>query len=334
MRLLVFLLLLPLIFGCQRTPEVSTDSGGDTAMPAYGSVPKPDPVKLASESLPNLIRWNDKVYSGGQPAGRPGFAELSSLGVRTVISVDGARPELELARQFELRYVHLPHGYDGIPRHRVLELAKAVETLPGPIYIHCHHGKHRSPAAAAVACGSLGWIEAGQAVAGLRLAGTHPKYRGLYQSVQETETLGSDELVQNVTEFKEVVELAPLAERMVELELTYSRLEELAAIGWRSSEVEDDAKAAHEALVLREHYTELLRDASLSRDAAPYDAESFIKLLKASEVHARALERELANNRLNLDERKKRFTQVQQDCIECHERIRDVPLSEKRSAVF
>lgn len=334
MRFLVVLVLLTWTCGCQRTSEVSMDSGVDPAKPVHGSNPNPRPMKLASESLPNLIRWNDKVYSGGQPAGRLGFAELSSLGVKTVISVDGARPELDLAHQFELHYVHLPHGYDGIPKHRVLELAKAVETLPGPIYIHCHHGKHRSPAAAAVACGSLGWIDAGQAVAVLQLAGTHPKYRGLYQSVQETETLSSDELAQDVIEFKEAVDLAPLAERMVELELTYSRLEELAAVGWQSSEVDDDAKAAHEALVLREHYTELLREASQSRDAVPDDAGLFVKLLRASEAHAKTLEQELGDNRLNLDEREKRFRQVQQDCVECHERIRDVPLSEKRSAVF
>ncbi len=30
--------------------------------------------------------------------------------------------------------------------------AKAVRDLPGKIYIHCHHGKHRSAAAAATAC--------------------------------------------------------------------------------------------------------------------------------------------------------------------------------------
>ena len=44
-------------------------------------------------------------------------------------------------------------------RQRVEEIATAVQTLPGPIYIHCHHGKHRSPAASAAACVGAGLIE-------------------------------------------------------------------------------------------------------------------------------------------------------------------------------
>ena len=71
--------------------------------------------------------------------------------MQTVISVDGAKPDLEAARKHGLRYVHLPHGYDGVPAPRGDELAIALRTLEGPIYVHCHHGKHRSPAAAGVA---------------------------------------------------------------------------------------------------------------------------------------------------------------------------------------
>ena len=102
--------------------------------------------------LPNAYRLHPRVISGGQPEGEQAFARLKELGVKTVISVDGARPEVELARKYGLRYVHLPHGYDGVPDERASELAKAVRDLPGPVYIHCHHGKHRSPAAATVAC--------------------------------------------------------------------------------------------------------------------------------------------------------------------------------------
>ena len=107
--------------------------------------------KLPARHLPNALQVHLQVISGGQPEGEAGFAELKGLGIKTIISVDGAKPDLELAKKFGLRYVHLPHGYDGIPEERVEELAKAVRDLPGPIYIHCHHGKHRSPAAASAA---------------------------------------------------------------------------------------------------------------------------------------------------------------------------------------
>src|SRR5262245_50112426 len=116
------------------------------------------PQHLAAEHLPNPWRIHPKVISGGLPEGDAAFAELIALGVKTVISVDGAQPDVASARRFGLRYIHLPHGYDGVPPERMKELAKAVRDLPGPIYIHCHHGKHRSPAAAAVACVGAGLL--------------------------------------------------------------------------------------------------------------------------------------------------------------------------------
>ncbi|HEX5033790.1 MAG TPA: hypothetical protein VFW62_04865, partial [bacterium] len=85
--------------------------------------------KVAAKHLPNVVRVHSKVISGGLPEGDAGFKELQDLGVKTVISVDGARPDVDLAKKYGLRYVHLPHGYDGIPQSRLEELAKAVRDL-------------------------------------------------------------------------------------------------------------------------------------------------------------------------------------------------------------
>ena len=147
------------------------------------------PEKLATQHLPNAYRITDKVISGGLPDGEAGFQELKALGVKTVISVDGMTPDVEGARKLGLRYVHLPHGYDRIPVERGRELAKAVRDLPGPVYIHCHHGKHRSPAAAAVACVEAGFISSEAAEGVLKTAGTNPNYRGLYESVRSARPL-------------------------------------------------------------------------------------------------------------------------------------------------
>ena len=102
-----------------------------------------------------------------------------------MISVDGAQPQVELARKYGLRYVHLPHGYDGVSEKRAQELAKAVRDLPSPIYIHCHHGKHRSPAAATVACVGAGLLQRDQGLSVLRTAGTSDHYEGLYDSAEQ-----------------------------------------------------------------------------------------------------------------------------------------------------
>jgi len=143
------------LLGCRvGSSDTSTNTSGSktTNTDSSDSILQPDehyPVKLNALHLPNAVHVHAKVISGGQPDGEAAFQELHRLGVKTVISVDGAAPDLELAKKYGLRYVHLPHGYDGIPEPRVQELAKAVRDLEGPIYIHCHHGKHRSPAAAA-----------------------------------------------------------------------------------------------------------------------------------------------------------------------------------------
>src|SRR4051794_27773883 len=83
-----------------------------------------EPVPIAEPGLPHAFRVSDRIYSGGSPDGEAGFAELERLGVKTIISVDGARPDVDAATRHGIRYVHLPVGYDGIPRERVLELSK------------------------------------------------------------------------------------------------------------------------------------------------------------------------------------------------------------------
>src|SRR4051794_40365147 len=86
-----------------------------------GTAPTPpapapaDPVPLQAEGLQNLFRVSDRVYSGSSPEGDPGFASLERLGIRTVITVDGAKPDVATAERHGLRYVHLPIGYGGVP---------------------------------------------------------------------------------------------------------------------------------------------------------------------------------------------------------------------------
>ena len=217
------------------------------------------PQRLAAKHLPNPVRIHERVISGGLPEGEPAFAELRNLGVRTIISVNGAKPDVALAARFGLRYVHLPHGYDGIPPARVQELAKAVLELEGPIYIHCHHGKHRSPAAAAVACVASGLTPPNSAMSILELAGTSPKYRGLFEAVEHSQPLAPEFLHGLQVDYTEIAELPPLAEAMVVLEQFHGRVAAIAQAGWRAPAEHPDLDPAHQALLLREQFTELLR---------------------------------------------------------------------------
>ncbi|GIW97707.1 MAG: hypothetical protein KatS3mg111_1040 [Pirellulaceae bacterium] len=157
--------------------------GADSDRAATDHLLPPGPDRGEFPHLHNLLRVSRLIYCGGEPTGEAAFADLARLGIKTVVSVDGARPNLELAKKYGLRYVHIPIGYDGISEAAGLALASLVRHADGPYYIHCHHGQHRGPAAAAVACVAAGVASGAEAVAILEQAGTSKSYHGLWRDV-------------------------------------------------------------------------------------------------------------------------------------------------------
>jgi protein tyrosine phosphatase (PTP) superfamily phosphohydrolase (DUF442 family) len=300
--------------------------------PAAKRNPQPAVLeKLPTKHLSNALEVHPKVISGGQPEGEAGFAELQGLGIKTIISVDGAKPNVELARKFGLRYVHLPHGYDGISAERVAELAKAVRDLPGPIYIHCHHGMHRSPAAASAACVGAGLIDPKDARQVLVVAGTSESYRGLYQTAQNTRRI-DDKLLDGLkAEFPAVAKLPPIAQAMVGVEHASDHLKLFAANKWQRIKDRPALEPDHEALILREHFTELLRTKEILSKP-----ERFQELMKEGEAAATDLETALkdwlATGRPEKtpDVFLKGMDRITKNCTACHKQFRDVPLAEKK----
>ena len=286
------------------------------------------PVKLKSKSLPNLVRVHEHVISGGLPDGDAAFRELKDLGVKTIISVDGMTPDVETARKYGLKYVHLPHGYDGIPKTRVMELAKAVREFKGPIYIHCHHGQHRSPAAASTACVTAGLITNATALSILKLAGTSPNYKGLSESVRQATPCDPDTLGQLRVTFKEVQEIPPLVEAMVELNRALENLKLLSASRWIAPSKHPDLDPAHQALLIREIYTELRRTPNSMQ------ADDFRQWLKDAETTADNLESairkwERRGNNQPPEKLSKLLRLIESNCKTCHTKYRDGPLAQK-----
>lgn len=303
------------IVGCARVDEAALDSSDSL------------PLRMQVAHLPNAIRIHERVISGGRPDGEAAFEELRSLGVKTIISVDGSQPDLQLSAKYEMRYVHLPHGYNGIPDTRAAELAKAVRHFEGPIYIHCHHGLHRSPTAAAVACVSNGMMDPMAASKLLKFAGTSENYRGLYQSVANARRLDNQFLDALTADFPKIAELPPLAEAMVELERTFDHLKRLSAVDWKSLDDHPDLHPDHEALMLWEHFTELLRMESVAKKPA-----AFRLLLEQSESDSRTLERLLRDRMTNIaigsTEIDELFKRLSTNCAACHRVYRDIPLAD------
>ncbi|MEQ8846798.1 hypothetical protein [Botrimarina sp.] len=323
------LLLLPL-GGVGESPTLASERGPTPAAVEPARSSDQPPHRIEAKHLPNPVRVHPKVISGGLPDGDDAFRELQALGVKTVISVDGMRPDVATARRYGLRYVHLPHGYDGVPQRRAKELAKAVRELDGPIYIHCHHGKHRSPAAASVACVAAGMVPESRSVAILEFAGTSPNYRGLYESAREAKPLDAALLDQLAADFPEAASVPPMAEAMVAIGHTHDHLKLVAKAGWRSPPEHPDLDPAHEALLMREHFTELLRT-----DEVAQEPEEFLRLLRESEEAAQQLEHALrawsarGAEAAPPDGVGRAADRISARCAACHERFRDVPLGEK-----
>jgi len=169
------------------------------------------------------------------------------------------------------------------------ELAKAVRDLDGPIYIHCHHGKHRSPAAASAACVPAGLLPPAIALSILELAGTSPNYKGLYPSAGAAKPLTAAELDNLPVVFHETVDVPPMAGAMVALEHTHDHIKKLATTGWKPPADHPDIDPAHEALLLREHFAELLR-----LEEVRNQPEAFVAMLRESEATAGELEKRTA----------------------------------------
>jgi protein tyrosine phosphatase (PTP) superfamily phosphohydrolase (DUF442 family) len=230
--------------------------------PNSASATNPLPASVHARQAPgleNFYQLGSNIYSGSAPEGDAGFAALKALGIKTIITVDGAKPDVATARRFGLRYVHLPFGYDGVPLTQGLRLVKAVETLPGPVYIHCHHGLHRGPAGVAVVCmATEGWT-ADQAVAWLHQAGTATNYAGLYRSVAAFHPPTADALQSVTNDFPETSPVSALADVMLEIDARMDNVKLTQKAGYQAPSTHPDLAPENEALLLHELLKELVR---------------------------------------------------------------------------
>lgn len=123
------------------------------------------------------------VYVGPRPENDAAWSRLRDLGVRTVVGVEGAPPDAAAASALGMRPIHAPMGYGEVAPETLGVLTRVAEESPRPLYVYCHHGRHRGPAAAAIVCRAAGLLDAAGAEALLLASGTAADYVGLWRSV-------------------------------------------------------------------------------------------------------------------------------------------------------
>ena len=276
------------------------------------------PAPVAAAGLHNVFRVSPRLYSGSGPDSDQGFASLRAIGVKTVLSVDGAAPDVAAARAHGLRYVHVPVGYDGIPRGAAWAIAKAVRDLPGPVYVHCHHGKHRGPAAAACAALALDpRFTPAAAGAWLRQAGTDPKYTGLVSLPRTFPRPTPRDLHAVPDSFPEVAAVPDLVRLMVAIDERWDHLQAAQSAGRATPPGHPDVDPRHEAVQL----TELFREAARLPDTAGRGVDYF-DLMKEAEAACARLEGALSTPP-NPGAAGSAFKSLQTSCSRCHVRYRD-----------
>lgn len=282
------------------------------------------PVPITDVRLDNAFAFTETVWGGAEPHDENAFKALKEIGVKTILSVDGARPNVELAAKHGLRYVHLPIGYDEVPRERAREIAKLFIESSGPIFVHCHHGKHRSPAALATACVVASLMTHDDARLAMKAGGTGENYTGLWDSARNAQPVARKELKAMQVRFVERAAVPPQAEVMVAIDHLFSNLQACQKSGWLPPKSHPDIVPARSALELRELFSELMRTPEHAKKQADYKRwmESSEAELKMMELLLRSFKESGASKpppEIDLA-----FQRLGKSCTDCHAVYRNV----------
>jgi protein tyrosine/serine phosphatase len=102
----------------------------------------------ASEGIVNFGKVSDMLYRGAQPDDA-GLESLKRLGVKTIINLrmenDCWKDESAKALSHGILYTNVPLRGLGRPTDdQIKTVLGLIDSLPGPVFIHCQHGCDRT----------------------------------------------------------------------------------------------------------------------------------------------------------------------------------------------
>lgn len=279
----------------------------------------PSVAATKAEQMPgihNVVSYEQGVVCGGVPEGEEGLQTLAAMGIKTIISVDGATPDVATAAKLGMRYVHLPISYDTVTPERRQQLAQAVASCEGPIYTHCHHGKHRSAAALASAMVLAGKLTAEQAQERMAVSGTAKEYTGLWQSVRDSKPLPADQLHVDPATLPSVTKVSGMVGTMAEIDMVIDLVKQAKEAGWHAPKDHPDLVAPKETARLASLFANLKQDPESLAHPAEYQGmlEKSIAASAALDAAVRAGDAATAATHL---------ATITKSCKQCHTIYRD-----------
>lgn len=296
--------------------------------------------KSESAFSPNAL--TDTVLYGATPVKESDFERLQTLGVRAIISVDGVSPKTVHALERSISYLHLPIGYGRIDDGRAMDLAKATKSLPGKIYIHCHYGQHRAPAAAIVACVGIGSIPPHEVDSILSKIYPNTKYKSLVDSARRARVFPTGELANHQIDFAGISHTNATSKLMSELVGPAEDLFKMLGSPTSRSSVHLD-RLTHDSLLVFEAFQELNRRVDSTETSektarlAPKETDvpkqgaravAYQTLLSQTVTTAKSLHQHLANRGSTVSsewislEITPLVNQLKTQCVNCHQSYR------------
>jgi hypothetical protein len=168
-------------------------------------------------------------------------------------------------------------------------------------------------------------IDADEASLLLKVAGTGENYVGLFQSVAAAHSIDSRELENLKVEYPATAKLPAMAEAMVAIEHVHDHLKLIEKAGWKTPADHPALTPGHESLLLREHFTELMRTDELKRRP-----ESFQQLTREAEALSLSLEESFKSTAVDGTAASRKLMAITANCKSCHQAFRDVPIGTKK----
>ena len=161
-----------------------------------------------------------------------------------------ARHEQLQARMVEFAGYTMPIQYKGITEDQILQIAKTFRELEAPFYVHCFHGKHRGPAAAAIGSVALDGLDRDTAIAEMRQwCSTAQKYEGLYATVATADIPTADETAAFEFDFTSSHQFTGMRDAMITLTRSWDEVKLIRKNGWEASAAVDMTPGAGRGVV-------------------------------------------------------------------------------------